>query len=616
MKKGLTIALLMVAMVALAASASALAPTITNLPSVIIGDAGDVSGGGTTALSLLRYENVLDLAGVVSRPNNPTTTEFMSVFYTVSGATLQASNATAIVPAMSGPELTSLLGGTAPAGRKINTATDTMLSLINDAKGSPTSAASASAGANGATAATLTADGALAPNALTLWATDSSVATDKVGSGTMIVYSVLGVADSYSPAAEVVYNSGNLGTATGHDGWTYNAQSGAQTGPNANLQSVPSLATGTGVGFTGLATFSAGKSQGFSSWEHTGNGTILAPAASMANKIFRATMHMSGNAASPLLCPSYRILFLSTGFAHAGGFQVTTTGGTTDTDSAINYPSASTASGVDTRMYWGVPTSTNQYADGQQAATVAGSEDKRSYYMTFDIMQAEAGDVGTIVMETVLIEKIVRPSGVTPTISWGTGGRAFNETATAWSSTGNDGGTGWGTGVFTLSDANITMKMQSTRTSVFCQVNPIVSETAGYPAWTSNKLVRVTYVLSASNTATCPQIRMFVLPWRVPLGTFQLGNTLWGEALDPSVWRGWYPFSSGLGLAASPKTTGSTIETYIYTMNAPTDSGESCILTPSVDIDQNAVQTFPTNGWSKPDATVTMSGCSFEVLNP
>jgi len=618
MKKGMTIALLMVAMVALAASANATAPTIGNLPAVIIGDAGDVSGAGTAALHLLRYENIIDLAGAVTRYNNPTTTTYMSVFYTASGTTLKVSNKTAIVPAMSGPELTSLLGGTAPGGRKINTATDTWLTLINGAVGSPTTAQSATAAANGATEAALTTAGAFDPKVLVLYATDYNLPTDKVGSGTMVVYSVIDAEDSFSPAAELAYQSVNMG-GTGNDGWNYNSQDASRTGPNANLADVPGTTTANGVGFQGLATWPLNKNQGFSSWEHTGNGAILANTENMEGKIYRAVIKMTGNATTPLLCPSYRLLFLSTGFAHVGGLQVTTTGGAADTDSAINMPSAS-ATSVTACLYWGIPTTMNQYADGEKAATVASPEDKRAYYMTFDIMQAEAGDVGMIMMEDIRIDKIVRPAGGALALKWGAsvGGRAFNETATAWSAITDDAGTGWGTGVCTVSDIAVNMQMQTTRKSVFCQVHPIISETVGYPAWTSNQLVRITYNLKSSNVNTCPQIRMFVLPWVVPLGTYKLGNLMWGEALDPSVWRNWYPLSSGLGLAGAPKVAGSVIETYVWTMNAPTDAAEACILTPVVDIDQNNVTTFPipVTGWQKPDAMVTMSVCSIEVLAP
>jgi len=621
MKKGMIIALLMVAMVALAASASAMAPTINELPAVIIGDAGDISdvgtGPATMALRLLRYENVIDLSGAITRYNNPTSTDDMSVFYSVSGTTLEVSNTTAIVPAMSGSEIASLLGGVAPSGRKINTATDTWLTLINGAVGTYASAAAATPEANGSTEADLTAAGALDPQVLTLYATDYDLPTDKVGTGTLVVYSVIDVVDSYSPPPETIYNSGNLG-ATGHDGWVYDSQDAARSvWPNTNLADVPSTTTADGVGFTGLATFPAGKTQGYSSWVHTGNGIILADVVDLGSKIFCATIKMTGNATSPLLCPSYRLLFLSTGFAHVGGLQVTTTGGTVDTDSAINMPSDSTGTtGVEARMYWGLPRTMNQYGDGEKAATVAAPEDKRAYYMTFDVMQAQAGDIGTIVMETVLIQRIGRPIGATPSLKWGAtiGGRPFNEADTLWSHTGTDSGTGWGPGVFTVSDVEVTMRMETTRKSVFCQVNPLVSETAGYPDWESGKLVRITYNLTSSNVDTCPQIRMFVIPWVVPLGTLKAGNLMWGEAMDPSVWRNWYPQSEALGLAGAPKVAGSTIETYAYTMNAPTDTAEACILTPIVDIDQNNVTTFPVNGWSKPGATVSIRGCTMEIF--
>ena len=601
MKKEIIITLLMVTIVAWAASTSAVAPVIPNLPSVIIGDIGDVSGSGTTALHLLRYENILDLGASVKRTNNPSTTTFMKVFYTTSNEAVKAGNSAAVAQAMTDTDLTNLLSGTAPgATRQINNpATDSMLSLISGAVGTFASIHAATPAANGATTAALTAAGVLTtPTILTLYATDYFMATDKVGSGTMVVYSAIDAKDSPSPADVVVYPGGDI-TAPGHDGWVYDNGTAAQVGPNANLQTVPSTVTANGIGFKGLATYATGKSQGYSSWAHTGNGTILTHAIDMdSSKIFRATLTLGGNATAPKLCPSYRILFLSTGFAHVGGFQVTTTSGTIDTHSAFNYPSASNPI-VTTRMYWAVPKTMNQYGDGEKAATVAGAEDKRDYYMTFDAMQMEAGDIGVLTLNNVVIAKTARPANVIPAIAWGSGARAFNEAETAWAGTGNDGNTAWGPGNVIVTADAVSMTMVYIRSSVFAQASPRVNETAGYPAWTSNKLVRVTYLLNSSKVDTCPQIRMFVLPWRVPLGTYKIGNTLWGEALDPSVWRQWYPQNLGLGLAGSPKTPadgGSLLETYIYTMNAPTELAENCVLTPVVDIDQKSGVIFPING--------------------
>ena len=230
-------------------------------------------------------------------------------------------------------------------------------------------------------------------------------------------------------------------------------------------------------------------------------------------------------------------------------------------------------------------------------------------------MQQEAGDIGTIMMESCIISLIPRPAAVTPAIKWGGDGLSFKDKETGWVGSSKDQGTGWGLGTVSITSqtVNLAMKAGTSQKSVFQQVNPVMSYKTLFPSWESNKLVRITYNLSSSDTSACPQIRMVVLPYTTNFS--RIGNTLWGEALDPSVWRTWYSGTLGLGLAGAPKTTGSVIETYIYTMNAPTDPAETSMLTPLLDIDQNKDTDFPVNGWQKPNATVTISGCSMEVLS-
>ena len=127
--------------------AIAVSPIISNLPSVIIGDIGDVSGSGTTAMHLLRYENVLDLGAAVHRINNPSTTTFMKVYYSLSmsGNTLRVSNKASLTLPMTDAEVASLLAGVPPAGKQINIPpNDTMMSLIHDAgQNTPVNARSA-----------------------------------------------------------------------------------------------------------------------------------------------------------------------------------------------------------------------------------------------------------------------------------------------------------------------------------------------------------------------------------------------------------------------------------------------------------------------------------------
>ncbi len=88
---------------------------------------------------------------------------------------------------------------------------------------------------------------------------------------------------------------------------------------------------------------------------------------------------------------------------------------------------------------------------------------------------------------------------------------------------------------------------------------------------------------------------------------------IWGESMSPSTFRGWYT-SDTAGLALTPKVGGSLVETYIYTMKAPTAASEAAILTPIFDIDQNKSTQFPVNGWQKPNAPLLINGMAMEVL--
>jgi len=626
MKKGLTIALLMVAMVALAASASAVAPIIGNLPAVIIGDAGNTAVVGTEVAHLLKYDNVFNLAdkGIINRLNNPTTTSQLSVFYTTSDVTvgtdtLVVSNATAKVSPMTQVEMVALRdGGVLPTAKQINTATSTWLSLIHDNGTLGTAPASAAtAAANGSLPGQITALGMLQPVIVTLYAVDGAV--DKVGSGSFNVFTHLNEGDSYASTTQV-YSSGDL-SSTVDGGWKYSTKDATRTGPNANLAAVASFSDASGVGFRGSANFGTGKTQGFSSWEFLNGGVYVATAANMDGKIFRFTAKMSGDNTDAMKTPAYRLLFLSKNFAHTGGFQASSNTG--DTQSNPNVPSASAS--VTARMYWSVPTTTFEYQDGGKASTF--DNDGRDYYGTFDIMQNSTTDVGSIVMSDVTIEKILRPADATPQAAFGEIGRgadiptlAFNDATWGWTAAAGDGGTGWGGGTASAGAGSVAVAMKAAPIkSVFQQVQPTLGDGSIYPVWASNQLVRITWNLKSSNVSTTPDFRMFTLPWVAPNGNFKIGETNWGEAYTPSVFRGWYPGTDAIGgLACTPKTTGSIIETYIYTMNAPTATAERCVLNPTLDIDQAKGTTsspinFPINGWATPGTPLTIQGFMMEV---
>jgi hypothetical protein len=161
MKKGFLLALLMVAMLAIAVPASAMAPTIHDLPSVVIGDAGDVATVGTDSVSLLRYTDIIDLASpTYIETNNGDGTDKLHVYYSLGGvedSDVKASGptgASALLLGLNAGEIAALDTGSAPAAKDIFTANN-MLSLIVDiqdgGRTAPGNAYDATVAANGAT---------------------------------------------------------------------------------------------------------------------------------------------------------------------------------------------------------------------------------------------------------------------------------------------------------------------------------------------------------------------------------------------------------------------------------------------------------------------------------
>ncbi|MBN1867749.1 hypothetical protein JW916_10695, partial [Candidatus Sumerlaeota bacterium] len=141
---------------------AACAPYFRDLPDIVIGDTGDISGTGTTALRLYRYLNILNLLdpNVVEWRNWGTLGDRSVFLYqpTASEPTIQASRTSAVggfVNPLTGSEYVGLMGsGIAPGpGANILDAatTFTYLSLMNTdiMTGSPTDAYSATAAVNG-----------------------------------------------------------------------------------------------------------------------------------------------------------------------------------------------------------------------------------------------------------------------------------------------------------------------------------------------------------------------------------------------------------------------------------------------------------------------------------
>jgi len=596
MKNGLILALLMVAMVALVIPASAKAPVINQLPAVVVGDAGDISGTGTTAKHLLRYLNVFNLADAtrITRFNNPTDPSKLKVFYTTSDATLKVSNATALVQPLTGAEVTALVGGTAPAGKQINTGTDFWLSLIEVAGAVPASAAAATPDANGSTEAELAAVVG-GPKVVTLYAADADAITssaDVSAARSFDVYSVLNWADGFSIGQTPIYNADFEGDS---DGWIFKAASSTSF-------SIPTQATNgsTGIGFQGLATLN-GKI-GYSTWE---SPLTAIPATGRAGKVIAVNAVMSGNAASSALTPGYRMIYLSRGVIHVGGAQVLTpTGGTQD-----NAPF--TGQNRDFKLYWAVPTDLNGYGDGGPLTTVQAGNDLRDYYLNFDLIQVEDADAGTVIMDSINIGAMDRPADGAAAVKWGSGAgfTAFNDATNGWEA---DAKTvaGFDNANVAISATGVAWTMPATGTngSGFKQAQPRAFGTL-FPAWTSNKLQRISYRLTTANAAQVPTMRFLVLPLNSSSALVQA--IVWGDVILTDTGQALFaPSAVGNTFPGAPKTSGSTFETYQYTHNAPTGA-DAATFHPSLDMAQSPA-TWPNNGWARPAAAYTVTQCVIE----
>jgi len=642
MKKGLTIALLMVAMVALAASASAVAPVIQDLPAVIIGDAGNTVTEGTTVQRLFKYDNVFNLAapGVIDRASATTDTlgANLKVFYVIDSGSpqLRASNTNQLVAPMTGPELTALTTvGTEPGGKKVNATGNPWMSLIQNiqspGKTAPVNARTATAAANGATSQVLVAAG-INKAVVTLYAADiltTANGQSLVGSGSFVVYTFAGYDDNYSPAARqytaaLTGSAGNLGA---RGGWYLNLHGNLPGG----LVDGKATTTATGVGFQGTATFATGVTQCFTTWEHTNkNGfdyaaTVVAPAVNMTGKIYRAQMNLTGNGTEAQLCPGFRFLYTSLFFNHIGGFQVLTPQGGSGVAevSEGNHPWA--AHPVNVAMYWAVPTDMVGYADGGILTTLNAGRDWRDYYIMFDEMQLEAGDIGSLIMESLTIDKILRPTDTIPLIQWGsitrngatTSGKKFNQSGFVWLVGTSDLGTGDGLGVASVAADSVSLRMSSNPgvTSVFQQVAP-QPDAVGFPKWSDGKLMRSSYNLSSSDAARSPQVRNLLIPY--VKGYWAMGNAIWVELINPMNCQFRYTPATYPYLAGSPKTTGSLWESYYYSMKG-LSTGTDSALTTAIDINAPKPTTttgYPRNGgWNVPNATVQIKGHALEVLN-
>jgi len=595
MKKGLILALTMVALVAMVLPVSAIAPIIEQLPSVIIGDNGDVSGSGASAQHLYRYTNIMNIATSAKVTWGNVDLGFgdaqKHAYYMSSDANVKAYTASAAVTQVSPADIAAIqTSGTKPAtGREITGSNFFWLSLANNMSGA-TSVYTATPATNGLTAAQFTPSAA--PAAFTLVLADGDFPTTAVAQSDFSVYTVAGSDDGFSGLAVQVYTAG---FATGSDGWVWKNN----TDPTLNNAN-----HGTTAGSLTASLASNTSKPSFGTWT-TGDGTnpkTMVPVVGATGNIFRGTFTISSTAANADNTPGYRVFYQSEAFTHLGGVSLNSM------QSIVGQVFApSTAGTKDVVVYWAPPFTLTEYSDTGKLATVQTGKDFRAYFLAFDLVGYEASDTGVLGLDNVNIEMIARPDASSSVISWGTGGTPFNSTLTTagWSANTSGLGVGIGAGTANVSLAN-TITMQATAaTTGIVSVGPFANATS-LPAWTSDQLIRTNVTMASSNVNAAPTFRVLTL---AVTSAGAVRAFTWVDAFTGDTAKGLYA-PAGNTAPAAPATAGSNIECYLYT-----HVSNGGVLEPYVDCYTIGPVLHSGSGtsWPAETATLTMSKFQYEL---
>lgn len=577
MKKGFFVALLMVAVVAMAFPVCAKAPIIQDLPDIVIGDTGDISGVGTTALRLYRYANIFNLSDpAVITTQNGYTLDKLHVFMYRNAATdpvnIAASDATAFVDTLSDAQYNALTAsGTGPgAAAEItdSAASFYWLSLMNltAATGSPASLAAASVATNGQNQDQITAAGAYGATDIVLLAADGDLPTTPslVAQKALTVYTVLdaddGTSGGFATVLDFTYDGG------ANENWYYQAV------PDSTYPAIPNAtdATAGAIGFNASGNPSPA---GYSTWFLSDNATnpkFLIPAAGMADRVYRARVNLIGTNATEAASCGYRLSAQSYRGAVWTGVSVFAVGG-----SEVDVPTASAA--LEAQIHWAVPTDLNNWADGGimtttnwQAGDANAPTDGRNYCLVFDGVDL-SGNTGSLFMDSVAIESYARPADkATPDLEWGGTGTAFNNSPNGYVlATSPIAGLALGTGSVTTSGVTLTMgTIAATPGANWIQANQVTTTVAQKYAEVAGDLIRYKLVCSSPAPNSAPNVRFQSQP--VNSTTFGGDQTIWYDNYGPQGIRDVITVAQAVTAPATPKTAGSTVDLYRYTMKTAT----------------------------------------------
>jgi hypothetical protein len=627
MKKGFVFALLMVAVVAMAFPALAKAPTIKDLPDIIIGDTGDIAGSGTTATRLYRYLNVFNLLdpNVITWNNGYPLAQHNVFVHQLDTAdpTIAASQATAFVHMLTAGEYTTVMGGgTPPASSNVIDAatTFTFLSLMNTdlMTGTPAGAYAATATANGVTTSAI-ASADLGDTDMVLIAAEIDLPTTSptlIAEKAFTVTTLMDSADLTSGGVTEVLNFDFAGGLA--QGWVATTNfNDAQFG----VATTATDATSGAIGWNASGTSGGTLGANYGTWYLSNNGTsaqFLIPGAGQEEKVYRVRAGLTSDQTTRANTCSWRLIAISYQNVAWQGVQALTIGGT---DAVIDAPSVSAP--VEAQLHFAVPYDLSEWGDaGALNATdwvtlVGGNAptDGRDYNLTFDGL--DFGDAGTLLMDYCVIESYARPADkATADITWGSGGLAFNSATDGFgfpTLIPADFPAGGALGTASSTAGSCTLSMGTITGYKWTQASQnLAVATQTYPE-TAGELVRYKVTCSSSNPDICPVYRFQTTP-ADSAASFASDLTIYYDAFGPFSTRN-YITAAAYAAPGAPKTTGSVVDVYRYIMNT---SGTRVLsfywdaygMAP----DAAAV----TNGWAAQTGSITVSSIELNggLANP
>lgn len=632
MKKGLILALMMVAMVAMTIPAAAMAPEIGELPTIILGDSGAANSGddGGVTKGFMRNAEALDLSddSIVDWMNDEYTSDLfkayvaqMSTAYDVrayDGADfLGAITSDTLAAAKAADDYSALDSVTSYT----ESSSDFMLSLFDygyhDAAGA-VPAPNSTTWSEGVEVGSVAYDEETQMMLLcgvtsgTGLVTDDSVFTVKMKTGS-------------APAQVPTYEQ-NYTFNGSKDGWEFGAVAGFN---DVTAYSVDSDSGATAIGFDlGSGTADTGN-PAHAKWSSPYN---LDASEANQGKVYEVVASLVASAGTVDASPGYRLTFNANGFTHFGQFMMEHSDATV---SSANFSTGSSA--TEARIYFAPPAELTEMGDSESLADWDGTgTDMRTYRVTFDSV-AWPGETGSLQMDSMVVRKFDNPAYGTPDMCWGapqgttlgsvdvSAALDFNAdaaTANGWAIGQNDlaipGFTTVKTG--TMAAGSFAVGLATSGGAQFVKVE--TSDGTNSYQVDSDTLYRFTTEMQSSDATKVGVWRMSLQLWNnsndaeEPGYGYAISEGLWEESFNTgtSCKVPYYAPADQDACPAVPVATGYSAVDFFLWSHTEAASREYHIL-PLFSMYDEGAYDADTVQWGTPDATVTVTYAGFEALS-